>query len=756
MNKTVKLLTFLLLCCVSVVSADVIYLNEGEEIIGKLHSITDDKVTLVDLQNASRTIDVSEIAHILISKIRKGDEINDVASISDPIAAGILNNLPDSAQFPEADYVTLYRLYDYEYVSDNEVLMKTREIVQILKEPGLDAANQSIYYYTDREELDLEYAHTYSANGKVFHITDDAVSDESMRSSTPEYAKLKRLKIAMKKVDIGSIIDYAYTKRLKDIGPLKPFVIQNVFGEREPVLHEEIAVSFPESVKINKVLMQWPADGGPKFMGKNEGGKTVWKWIYSNPKGYIPEQNMLPTGRIFPRCVIYQPYDWSLVAASLSEEYQKAKPDEALLAELLNKAKVNEAAGNYAKVARLYETINKDIRDLGIGAAQMGSHIPVSANVTLTKKYGNAQANLALLHFALEKIGIKSYPGFISSRRENVIPREHPTLGLANFAILKILIDGKSFYTDGGSIYLPFSTYSTSFQGAVAAFLDNGGFTFEELPRQTLDWNRFDRSVFVKILLDGSMEVKESLLYRGPYEAGIRELKSIKDKEKRIYAERRVKRVHPRALLTGFGLSDLNDLNGPAVMTLNYTIPEAAQLASDRIMTFTNFWVNYQSSSASLASRTFPMQYWASEENQQTIVFELPENFNWVNWGRQYQHTSADITFFSNISQNENKLIYADRFTIHKDEFIDDSAYQNYRQCILTMSELANQWIILEKTEPKIDNTTGLASGTPAVTETLPDVSPDVSPASGSEPKPESAPASESAPVINLEDSTQG
>lgn len=745
MNKLQTLIICLFLCVAAISSADVIYLNEGEEIIGKLDSISGGKVTVVDLQNASRTIDVSEIAHILISKIRKGDEISAVASITDPVAAGILNNLPDPAQFPEADYVTLYRLYDYEYLSETEVLQRIREIVQVLKEPGLEAANQSIYYYTEREEVDLEYAHTYSANGKVYHITDDAVSDETMRASTPEYAKLKRLKIAMKKVDIGSIIDYSYTKKLKGIGALSPFIVQNVFGEREPILHEEVAISFPEQVKLNKVLLQWPAENAPRFIEKSEQGKTSWKWIYANPKGFIPEQNMLPTGRIFPRCLVYQPFDWSAVAKELGSAYQKARPDEALLADLLNRAKLNEVTGNYAKAARIYESINKDIRDLGMGAAQMGSHAPVSANITLTKKYGNTQANLALMHFALEKIGIKSYPGFLAGRRENATVKDHPNLALANFAVLKILIDGKTFYSDGGSVYQPFSTYSTGYQGSIAGFLDaeNNAFVFEELPRQTLDWNRFDRSVFVKILVDGSMEVKESLLYRGPYESSIRELKAIKEKEKRMYAERRVKRVHPKALLTGFGLSDLNDLNGPAVMTLNYTIPEAAQLASDKIMTFTNFWVNYQSSSASLASRTYPMQYWASEENQQTIVFELPENFNWVNWSRQYQHTSPDILFFSNIHQNGDKLIYADRFTIYNDEFLTDAEYQNYRQCILTMSELANQWIILEKSEQVVEPTT--ASGTE-------DIAP--APDTASESAPVSDPAS--SPATVPEEASQG
>jgi hypothetical protein len=122
-------------------------------------------------------------------------------------------------------------------------------------------------------------------------------------------------------------------------------------------------------------------------------------------------------------------------------------------------------------------------------------------------------------------------------------------------------------------------------------------------------------------------------------------------------------------------------------------------------MTFKNFWVNYQSSSASLEKRKYPMQYWATEENTQTIMFELPENFSWVPWNRQYKYNSGNISFISNMNQHENQLIYSDRFIARDDEFLIDKTYQNYRRCILTMSELANQWIILEKVaEPEMQS----------------------------------------------------
>jgi hypothetical protein len=47
--------------------------------------------------------------------------------------------------------------------------------------------------------------------------------------------------------------------------------------------------------------------------------------------------------------------------------------------------------------------------------------------------------------------------------------------------------------------------------------------------------------------------------------------------------------------------------------------------------------------------------------------------------------------------QHSEQLVYTDRFIARDDEFLDDKTYQNYRRCILTMSELANQWIIIER-----------------------------------------------------------
>jgi hypothetical protein len=696
-------------------SADVLYLNEGEEIIGRLISFTKQKIEFQNLNGANKTLQPEEVAHILISKIRQGDAIKKVGQITDPIVKQILKKLPASDEFPDADYVTLYRRGEFSFTSAGEIIYTSRNIVQILKEAGLDEANNSIYYYTEREEAELLYAHTYSSEGNVYHITDDAISEEALWSGTPEFARLTKIKMALKKVELGSIIDYAYTRKITDVNNLQPYTLSYVFGEREPVLREEFAVDFPQDVKLEKHFFQWN-DEIVAYKESQKDNRTYWQWSFSDPNGFIPEQNMLSGGRIFPRVIVYQQYSWEETAKALSKAYNDARPKPEALKKLIEQAKIDDFMTDYEKAAALYEFLNRDIRDLGLSITQMGSFIPVSTQIAINKKYGNPQNILALLHFALESLNIESYVGFCSSKRENATVKDFASLGFADYAVLKVVIDGHDFYTDGGSIYRPFATLSTGIQGAQACFIDlkKPEFFFARLPRTTFDWNKYDRNVFVKILQNGNMDVQETIHFRGPFESSIRELKSVKDQDKRNYAEKRVKRVHPNAILKGFGFSDMEKLNSPAVLTLRYEIPQAAQKASENIMTFTNYWVNYRSSSASLQKRKYPMQYWSTEENSNTVVFELPQQFKWVAWDKQYSYASGNISFNSNMFQHSEQLVYTDRFIARDDEFLDDKSYQNYRKCILTMSELANQWIIIEKEDEELPPSGTDSSESPA------------------------------------------
>ena len=72
MKKFLLVISFIL--AVNTLSADVLVLNQGEEHVGNLVEIDGNNISFQELnEKAAKTFNTNDVAHILISKIRKGD-----------------------------------------------------------------------------------------------------------------------------------------------------------------------------------------------------------------------------------------------------------------------------------------------------------------------------------------------------------------------------------------------------------------------------------------------------------------------------------------------------------------------------------------------------------------------------------------------------------------------------------------------------------------------------------------------------------
>ncbi|OIP29723.1 hypothetical protein AUK22_02865 [bacterium CG2_30_54_10] len=699
-----RMLPMLLVAAMTVLAsaqafADFLYLNEGEEHVGSLNRVDPTTVYFNEVDGKAVSWPASEVSHITISKVRPGDQYSNVASLTDPLLVSILKHLPEASEFPDADYVTLYNNRNFAFQADGSVLYEKREILRIFKEPGLDMANRGRYYQIDREKFELVFAHTYAPDGRIFHLTDDAVSDESIYSSTPEYDKQRKSKFAMKKVDLGSVIDIAI--RFKTIPPtaLYPYLIDTVFGEREPVLRSEFAVSFPEKANMIVEKLHW---NGANLPTAKEEVDPVTKvktlsWTFREPKGFIPEQNMPSTSRVFPRILVFPASDWKTIGKEFEGALEKAAPLPALLDSFLKEIGIVESDSASTKVRKVHDAILKKIRLLPISCYDMSGVVPISTDVALQKRYGSNLARVCLMYFALKKLGIASQVGFVNYWGADEFIPQVPNMGQASYGLLKIELDGVSVYTALDNDYLPFGHLSVSFQGARAVFLKGGEFVLETLPEGGSEFNITQTSIFARLEEDGSMEVTEIRRPRGPGESGLRTLRATKEQEKQNFAEKMVKRIHPKAVMLGFAFSDLDDLQAPVALTLRYKIPDAAIQASDQLLAFKNLWVHYNSSSASLASRTWPLEYWATEETGNSILIEIPAGFKWVPWSKPYEYKCGCMEYSSSLAQKGSILLFADRFKVNRKFYDPVEGYNHYRNCLLVMSDLAKQWIILEK-----------------------------------------------------------
>ncbi len=682
--------------------ADILYLNEGEEHVGRLQRITADQVLFTEIDGREMTWPASEVAHILLSQVRPGDEHDRVEKLTDPVAVSILKKLPEASEFPDADFVTLYRNRTFTFQPDGSVVFERRVLIRIFKEPGLDMANMARYYQADRETFELVFAHTYAPDGHVYHLTDDAISEEALYTSTPEYDKLRKTKFALKKVDLGSVIDVKLRITTKPPDALHPYLIDTVFGEREPVLREECVVRFPKEREMVVENLHWDGPNLPTFTDRvDPDGKTrVLTWTFRDPKGFIPEANMPSTSRVFPRTWVYPRDDWNRLGKEFEAALASAAPSPALLDAFIKETGVKASDTTADKVRKIHDAILKKIRLLPVSFFDLGGVAPLPVDVALQKRYGNNQARVCLAHFALKKLGVPSEVGLTSYWNADEIRFESPTLGQAIYAVLRVEIDGRPFYTSLDSDYLPFGHLPTAFQGARAIFLRQGAFVPELLPEGGPANNQTWRTVFAKLDADGSLEVTEIRRPRGPGEISLRTLRAAKAQEKLNFAQNAVKRVHPKAVLTGFTLSDLDDLQTPVALTLRYRIPEAAIKASDRLLAFKNLWVNYSAGSASLATRTWPLEYWATEESVNSVLVELPPGFRWVPWNQDYVWDCGCLSYRSTLDQHGSTLQFADRFAAERKSFPPGELYDHYRGCLLVMANLAKQWIIVERDEP--------------------------------------------------------
>ena len=101
--------------------------------------------------------------------------------------------------------------------------------------------------------------------------------------------------------------------------------------------------------------------------------------------------------------------------------------------------------------------------------------------------------------------------------------------------------------------------------------------------------------------------------------------------------------------------------------------------------------------SAGLATRTYPLEYYATEETVNTVVFELPEGFRWVPWNRGYTWNCGCLSYESTLTQHRQTLQFTDRFRVSRKTYLPGTDYRHYRSCLQTMAELAKQWLIIER-----------------------------------------------------------
>jgi len=243
-QHTFTLFSLAMMALASVAHSDTLYLQDGEQHLGRLKSMTADSVVF-EGRDGVKTWPKSEVSRIQLQRTRKYDDVETVDQITDPDLKACLEKQPTEQEYPADGSVTLFARHTFDLTTPGVVKDTVRTITKILRQRGEDAGSNNAWYFEDTDLPEIDFALTITPDGRVLHLSDDAVKSESIYAQLPMYRRLSRLRFACKEPRPGSVLDVQYTVIRKRPGGLEPFYSEEFFRDEAPILRKEVVVVAP-------------------------------------------------------------------------------------------------------------------------------------------------------------------------------------------------------------------------------------------------------------------------------------------------------------------------------------------------------------------------------------------------------------------------------------------------------------------------------------------------------------------------------
>jgi len=246
-------------------------------------------------------------------------------------------------------------------------------------------------------------------------------------------------------VEVGDVIDYAYTLTRKDpvLQDKVEGQIGNVFAGNN-VEHMVLRAVWPRGRDI-----RWKAtpDLAVKVNRTSDGSELLVDMNHVKAADAVPFAP--PRFNQSGLLELTQFADWREMSRQLAPLYQTAaalSPESPLKAEA---AKIREAnADPKAQAAAVLHLVEERVRYVFLGM-NLGGYVPASADTTWTRRFGDCKGKSALLIALLHELGIEAQAVLVSSSGADGYNDRLPMLELFDHVIVRTEINGKTYWLDG-------------------------------------------------------------------------------------------------------------------------------------------------------------------------------------------------------------------------------------------------------------------------------------------------------------------
>ena len=680
--------------------ADIIYLNKGEEYIGKLVQIKKDSIYF-EMEGDKHARSLQKWSQDDVQRI-EFEELHHaqwVKELKDPLLDSLFKFGVGASDYPDAAWVTLYEKVIYHINPDSSWTKTTRRIQKVLRPRGRWIASQSFSYLSKSEKLGLKFARVIEPSGKLNWLREAAKKDESMWARFPEYENEHRIRFALPDIPPGGISDVCVEQNFPKFSTQHPLLIEEYFRTWEPIEYKSVEILVPIETRYN-VSLQIFKSPEIKIDSSVESGRKIYHFWSMKSKAIKEEPYLPPLKDIAPRLVVGIQDSWE----SIGEKYYKLIESESVgvIYELSLQNKIKELKSAH----KIYNFVATEIKSVPITCLDQYSWIPTSPDVVFKNKSGSLPDRVFLLYAMLKEVGFDTYLIMTSPHNNGKRVQGIPTLAQFPCFIVEIKENGKSRWlcpTDDRTAY---GELSPEYYGRLGFRLGHKS-KFVYIPVFEPEEECESKKMHYKLSSDGTLEVRETTELSGNFAQEFRQNKALKCEELKKYFEGFVSKIHPNAKLMGFEVSNLADLSEPVKYGLNYKIPDYALKSGDKFLVFNLPGIDYTAAEVGKKERENPLDFKQKVMHTSQIEIEIPENYGVYYLPPEYKHQSELVSyearfskeipnFFQKLFGKIPKLLFNDVY-LRKFPKIECENYPDYKSCIETRAKLAKELVVLKK-----------------------------------------------------------
>ncbi|MGE9291399.1 MAG: DUF3857 domain-containing protein [Puniceicoccales bacterium] len=295
------------------------------------------------------------------------------------------------------------------------------------------------------EELQLHWIRVYRDGAWIDLLpeVDLEVVDARTDVRTWYYDDSKDVRIILKGVQVGDVLDYGYT-RIGSNPIVKDYFSGSAsLGFSVPVGSVEVRLDWPRD-KEGLAYRTYPDVIEPSVY--EEGAYRVYRWKMDQPEAVLVESRVPANFEILPWVQFSDWPEWGAVARWAAELY----PLEAEIPPLLEKeaARIRESGDSPLEQAtQALQFVQDAIRYVSIPVGPH-SYQPYPPAIITERRYGDCKDKSLLLVLLLRELGIDANLVLVSTEDRQLLARRLPTQAAFDHVLVQALIEGESVWMD--------------------------------------------------------------------------------------------------------------------------------------------------------------------------------------------------------------------------------------------------------------------------------------------------------------------